>query len=67
MLRDTHKLEILLGDFECRYGVGHPISLEIRASLPKFSRSTSVTSGAGLSRQKQNTAIRFKRVITTPG
>jgi hypothetical protein len=57
----------LLGDVECRYGVGHPIALEIRAALPKLPHPASGTSMANPSRRKPNTASRFKRLITAIG
>ena len=66
MHRHHHKLEVLLVDLECRYGTDHPVSLDIRAALPKVSEAPSGTSKTILSGQKTDTASRFKKDTTVP-
>jgi hypothetical protein len=62
MFRHNHRLEILLGDLECRYGKDHPISLDIRAALPKVSESFSAGSKSISSRQKPDVVGRSKKI-----
>jgi hypothetical protein len=66
MHRHHHKLEVLLVDLECRYGTDHPVSLDIRAALPKVSKPHSGTSKAIPPGQKHDTASRFKKDATVP-
>jgi hypothetical protein len=66
MLRHHHKLEVLLGDLECRYGMDHPISLDIRGALHKVFQPHSGASNAVPLGQKSNAPTRFKRDSTTP-
>jgi hypothetical protein len=66
MLRHSHKLEVLLGDLECRYGIDHAVSLDIRAALPKVSKPHSGASNAIPLGQKYNAPTRIKNDSTTP-
>jgi hypothetical protein len=64
MFRQNHILEILSGDLECRYGKDHPISLDIRAVLPKVSESFSAGSKPITSRLKPDVVGRSKRITS---
>jgi hypothetical protein len=66
MQRHHHKLEVLLVDLECRYGVDHPISLDIRAALPKVFKPHSGASNAIPLGQKSNAPARIRKDSTTP-
>jgi hypothetical protein len=66
MHRHHHKLEVLLGDLECRYGIDHPISRDIRAALPKVFEPHSGASNAIPLGKKSNAPTRLKKDSTTP-
>lgn len=63
MFRHNHKLEVLLGDLECRYGKDHPISRDIRATLSKVSVPLSADSMPVPTRLKPDVVGRSKNII----
>jgi hypothetical protein len=67
MFRHNHRLEILLGDLACRYGVDDPITLDVRAALPKLSEPPSGPSKPSLSGQKPAAVGGSQKGTSTPG
>jgi hypothetical protein len=67
MFPHSHKLEVLLGDLECRYGIDHPMARDVRAALPKVAEPLSRTSRASLLEQKPAPASRPKEETSAAG
>src|SRR5450759_1404667 len=66
MFPHSQKLEILLGDLECRYGIDHPMARVVRAALLKVSHPPR-TSMASLLEQKPAPASRPKEETSVAG